>query len=350
SEGVGSGTGLGGSAIAPENILDAIGPLATGVTMQPGQQLTVTLDTFDMTGAPNAFNPASSYHITYAWTVLSGSGVTLLSPVNQRTVIVQANAAGTATIRAFVDQNQQSRNFEFSREMTITVVNPGTPPTASAPPTNPGAPPATIPNSQGVVSPEGTLLVSTTGVESGTNPESQALGNRPAIFISSGSVNNFFGANVRTVDLTTQRALPARFKLGSSAADISFVNAAGVTQNNFRLLRSARICLPTSASDRANGISNIRILRDNGVVGQWVELTSTYNTITRQVCANSSNFSVFAVGVLQLPPTPGPDGKLPATGGWSPGAGLLLFSGLVGFAMVGGGAVSLRRARKARSD
>ncbi|MDA0233091.1 MAG: hypothetical protein O3B04_09720 [Chloroflexi bacterium] len=234
--------------------------------------------------------------------------------------------------------------------MTITVLSPGAVATAPTPPTNPGSPPSSIPNSKGVVTPEGTLLVSSTGLESGGNPESQALGNRPVIFIQSGSVNGFFGVNVNSVDPATLPAMPARFIRGSSATDISFVDGLGTVQNNFRLLRSAEVCLPTASGDRANGISDIRVLRYNDSVGQWVELTSTYNTITRQVCANSSNFSNFAVGVLQVQATQGPSGNLPATGGWSPGSGLLLFAGLFGFVLVGGGVVSMRRARNARPE
>lgn len=345
------GTGPGGNSVVltPEEVLDQIDTLPTNLTLQAGQQLSVTLNTIDGNGNPNAFEPASTFNITYAWT-LSGSGVTFFGATNQRTVVVQANSPGVAVVRADVDQIRQTTDSFFVRELTITVVAPGIPPTTPPAPTNPGTPPSTIPNSKGVVTPEGSILVSTSGVETGNNPESQALGSRPVVFVQSGSVDNFFGVNISNVDPSGLREMPARFMPGSSATDITFVNAAGAAQSNFRLMRSARVCLPTSSSDRANGISNLRVLRDNAAIGQWVELTSTYNTITQQVCANSSNFSTFAVGVLQLAATPSPDGNLPATGGWSPSAGLLLFAGLFGFVMVGGGVVSMRRARSVRPD
>lgn len=346
------GTGPGGNSVVltPEEVLDQIDTLPTSLTLQSGQQLSVTLNTFDGNGNPNAFEPASTFNITYLWSIMSGSGVTLSGATNERTVVIQANSPGVTVVRADVDQIRQTTDSFFIREMTITVVAPGIPPTTPASPTNPGTPPASIPNSKGVVTPEGSILVSTTGVETGNSPESQALGSRPVVLVQNGSVNNFYGVNISDVDPSGLREMPARFLPGSSAADITFVNEAGVAQNNFRLMRSARVCLPTSSSDRANGITNIRVLRDNAAIGQWVELTSTYNTITRQVCANSSNFSTFAIGVLQLAATPGPEGNLPATGGWSPSSGLLLFAGLFGFVMVGGGVVSMRRARSVRPD
>jgi len=343
----GPGVGSGNSVVLqPDQILDQIDQLPSNLTMQTDQQLSVTLNTIDSTGAPNAKLPTT----TYAWSILSGSGVVFVGAVDQRTVVIQANSPGTITIQAFVDQNQETGNFVFFRDVTITVVGLIATAPAIAGPVNPGSPPVAIPNSQGVITPEGTLLVSSTGVESGGNPEVQALGSRPVVFVRSGSVTNFFGVSVSTVQPSSLPPLPSRFAPGSSAADITFRNAAGTAQSNFRLLRSAQICLPTTSDDRANGISNIRLLRNNEAIGQWVELTSTYNNITRQVCAHSSNFSTFAVAVLQLEATPASDVKLPATGGWSPDSGLLLLAGLLGFALVGGGAVSIRRARNARSD
>lgn len=349
SQGTGGGTGIGGAPLADGLTIDdnpASNTLPSGLSMQSGQQLLISIQLHDKTGAPNNALP----NLTFNWT--SSGSVSIIGSTTGSSVTVQANSSGTGTVQATVTQDQSTSNFVVVRDMTITVLSPGAAATASAPPTNPGSPPLSIPNSTGVVTPEGTLLVSSTGLESGGNPENQALGNRPVIFIQSGSVNGFFGVNVNSVDPATLPAMPARFIRGSSATDISFVDELGTVQNNFRLLRSAKVCLPTASGDLANGFSNIRVLRFNSSVGQWVELTSTYNTITRQVCANSSNFSNFAVGVLQVQvqATQGPIGNLPATGGWSPGSGLLLFAGLFGFVLVGGGVVSMRRARNARPE
>lgn len=344
----GPGTGTGNSVpLDPSGAqtLDSADPLPTGLTMAPGQQLQISLNLIDLTGAENDSLP----NVTFNWSVVSGP-VTLLGPTNTATVVVQANGTGSATIRGVATQIQETQDYLVIREMTFNIASPSATTTPVTPPTNPGTPPSSIPNAQGVVTPEGRLLVSSTGVESGNSAESAGLQNRPVLFIQQGSVNNFFGVNVASVDPATLPAMPSRYIRGSSAANIKFYDASGVEQTNFRLLRSARICLPTASSDRANGITNLRVLRYNSAVNQWVELTTTYNTITRQACANSSNFSNFAVGVLQIQPTPGPGGGLPATGGWSPSAGLLVFTGILGVALVGGGVVSLRRARGGRPE
>jgi hypothetical protein len=341
----GPGTGGGNSvALDDDQILVSADPLPTNLTLTVGQKTTISLRLLDGDGNESFTFPA----LTINW---SASGnVSIVGPTNLRTVEIQANSSGSGTVSVSVQQIQESQDYFVLRDMTVTVVNPGPTPTPSTPLTNPGTPPATIPNSQGVVTPEGTLLVTPSGVVSGNNPQSSALKSAPAIYINRNSVSNFYGASISVVSPTTLPAMPSRFVRGSSAASITFVNQSGVVQENFRLLRSAQICLPTVSSDRANGFSNVRLLRYSEEVGQWVELTSTYNALTQQVCAYSSNFSNFAVGVLQVQATQTPDGNLPATGGWSPSVGLLMLAGVLGFGLVGGGAVSMRRARNARPE
>lgn len=342
-----TGTGAGnGDPLTPAESLADADKLPTNLVLQVGQQITVPLNLLDMNGAPQDSFPTT----TIDWTIVSGSGITLQSPTDQRSIVLNANSVGTTTIRGEALQIQELQEFVVGREMTITVTSAVATSTPVPAPTNPGPVPSSIPNATGVVAPEGSILISTTGVESGNVVESQALRDRPAVFVRVGSVNNFFGINVNSVDPSTLPAMPENFDPGSSAADISFVDAAGSAQTNFRLLKSARICLPTNSSDRANGTQNIHVFRYNSSVSQWVQLNTTYNFITQQACANSSNFSNFATGIQKLAATPLPDGNLPATGGWSPGAGLLVFAGILGFVLLGGGAVTMRRARGVRPE
>jgi hypothetical protein len=316
--------------------------------MQVGQKLSFSVDLFDKSGAVNPNIPG----VGKTWSVYSGSGVNLMAPTSGvQTVVVEATAPGTAVILFSAVQTQETEVVTIERMMTITVVSPGATATPVPPISNPGTPPASIPGAQGVLAPASPLLITSTGVESGGSAENRAFGDRPALFIRSGSVNNFYGVNVASVDPTTLPELPARFRRGSSAARITFTDVGGTPMENTRLLRSARVCLNASSSDISDGFSNARLLRYNSAVSQWVELSSTYNTITRQVCGSSSNFSDFAIGVLQVQATTDPNtGGLPATGGWSPNAGMLIFVGLLGFVLLGGGAVSMRRARGVRSE
>ena len=342
SEGTGTGTGN-GTPLAANETLNSAQTLATGLTMYPGQQVAVSVELLDLDGAVNNDLPG----VLFQWTVTAGNGSVILGASNQRTVTIQANAAGSTTFQVVASQTQTNQVWDVLRQMVVSVSNPAPTATPAPLPTNPGTPPSSIPNADGVVTPEGSLLLSPDGVESGSSPESSALKSKPVVHIPVGSVSNFFGASVASVDASSLPAMPSQYLMGSSAASITFYDANGVAQDPFTLLRAARVCLPTASSDRVNGISNVKILRYNSAVNQWVALTSSYNAITNQVCGNTSHFSNFAVGVQQLPATPVSGGNLPATGGWSPTNGLLSLIGVLGFLLVGGGFVTMRRAKQA---
>lgn len=347
SQGPGGGTGN-SVFLEDSQILESAETLPQGLVLQPNQQVQLTLEPINLEGDVDNTMPG----LNYQWSIIGGSGISIVAGSNAQTAIIQASSAGSGTVEGRITQVQESQDWIVIREATISVSNPGPTPTPSAPPTDPGTPPSSINNAQGVVRPSASILVSSNGVESGSSAEGQALRTVPAVLVRPGSVNNFFGISVESIDPSTLPAMPSNFERGSSAASITFYDVSGNPQTNFRLLRSAQICLPTNSSDRANGASNVRVMRYNSSVGQWVPLTTTLNIITGQACANSSNFSDFAIGVQQLPPTPGDpsDGGLPATGGWSPSSGMLLFAGLLGLALVGGGAVSMRRARSTRPE
>ncbi len=337
--------GTGNTTLSPfsdSEQLDDVGTLPTGLNLSAGTQINVSAELFDATGAMNN-NLDSS--VTYHWTNVSG-GVAVVAGSTARTAVLQANSSGTAKVR--VEQVRNNKTVFFEREITITVVAPAPTSTPAPAPTNPGTPPSSIPNSQAVVAPESSSLVSSSGSETGSGAENTAFRDRAVIYIRSGSVSGFFGVQVNEVNPSSLPPLPSNFNLGSSAVDIVFVDDNGNAQQSFRLLRSAQVCLPTNSSDLANGFANVVVLRLDSNTNQWVPLTTTYNHITGQACASSSVYSNFAVGVQQIPATPGPgDSGLPATGGWSPTNGMLALIGLLGVAFAGAGFVTLRRAKVA---
>ncbi len=346
SAGAGDSQGAGGtgnSALAVKSEKDSLlsaNPFPFSLKLQPGQKLNQTIVLIDETNTVNPGIPG----VTFQWS--HTGGVTVLAGSTSPTAIIQANGSGT--VQVIATQIRKNETWVVIRDIAITVTTPSATSTPAAPPSNPGTPPASIPNAQGVVQPVSSILVSSTGVESGSNPENSSLKDRPVVFVRPGSVSGFFGVQVNTVAPSSLPPMPTGFTRGSSATDISFFNASGVKQQNFKLLRSAQVCLPTSSSDRVNGFSNVRVLRLSSTSNQWIPLTSTYNNFTRQVCANSSNFSNFSVGVQQIPATAAPPGtNLPATGGWSPTASLLVLVGLLGAALAGGGTITMLRARNA---
>lgn len=347
SEGTGPGTGSGTSLPVEDTLNDAQVP--QGIVMLPGDQRVVSVNLIGDGGGVNNNLP----DITYSWGIASGSGVSIVGSNNGRSVIVRGDSTGTAVLEVEVRQGESTLTvYDFKIRQTSITVAP-VPPTAvpTVAPTNPGPVPASIPNSQGVVAPEGTLLLNPSGVQTGTSPEKGNLNQSPVIFVEKGSVRDFFGLNVSEVDPSTLPALPPGVRFGDSAADITFVNESGVAQTSFRLVRSAQVCMPVSTDDLSAGFQSVSIYRWNSVAEQWVRLNTTYNALTNQVCARSSNFSIFAVGVSQVLPTPTPgNGELPVTGGWSPTAGLLIFAALVGFVLLGGGAMTMRRARRFDTD
>jgi len=73
---------------------------------------------------------------------------------------------------------------------------------------------------------------------------------------------------------------------------------------------------------------------------------------TWKVCAYTSQFSPFALGLEVEPPSEeGADAGagLPATGDYSPNGLILLIAAFAGVAMVGAGAVAARRVRRSES-
>ncbi len=142
------------------------------------------------------------------------------------------------------------------------------------------------------------------------------------------------------------------FKFGSSAITISFwdnVSAEGVS-GKVRLNKPAQVCMPYTQADSDGaygGTEGLKIWHYDGT--QWVALNTTRFTNPNRVCAWTSSFSPFALGLDVAPPVVS-DGAtgLPVTGGYTPGVSTLILALMAGFALVVGGLFTARRARRVR--
>lgn len=350
TDGTAPGTGTGTDGFTGSEKLGDVLTLPQGIVVNPGDSRFISATLKDENGVTRTSFPDT----TFKWEVVSGSGISIVGADNTRSVTFQANSTGSPYLQLTVTQGAttQTQAYKFVRLTNIQVAAPDATPTPITPPTNPGPVPTSIPNSGGVVAPESPILISPDGVQSGTNPENSSLSSSPVVYVQTGSVSNFFGISIDELDPETLPNLPDGYIFGSSATEIKFMDTSGAVQSNFRLLRSARVCLPTSSDDLTNakgGFTGVHILRYNDVVLQWVPLNTSYNTITGQACAQSSNFSIFALGLSQLEATPG-TGETPATGDWTPTAGMIAFASLLGVVLVGGGVFTMSRARRAGQE
>ena len=187
--------------------------------------------------------------------------------------------------------------------------------------------------------------------------------------VPGGSVDSGEGAQVSitTVDPNKLAPPPAAaaegsssgtFKFGHSVVQITWYNERGApsASGSKVLNRSAQVCMTATAaeaSDAHGGPDGLGIWRHNGT--DWVKLNSTVSfdaaAQTYKVCANSSRFSPFALGLDVAPPEAGEVATgLPATGDYSPNALTIVMAMLAGFALVGTGVVTARRSRRVRED
>jgi hypothetical protein len=139
--------------------------------------------------------------------------------------------------------------------------------------------------------------------------------------------------------------------LGSSAIDISIYGEDGNPLNNFRLDKPAEVCLPYTDEDLATaygGIDGMAVYHYNGA--DWVKTNSSVDLNAKLVCGYSSTFSPFVLGLDDAPPAPPGEAGLPVTGDYSPSFASLMMALMAGVALVGGGVLTLRRARRVREN
>ncbi|MGY8734373.1 MAG: hypothetical protein ACKVK0_19740, partial [Pirellulales bacterium] len=196
-----------------------------------------------------------------------------------------------------------------------------------------------VPQESGVTTEPITLVVPSGALDSGT--------------VASVTVTVVESENLQAPPpAATEGAGSGTFTFGSTAIDVQWYDETGTAFETYRIDKPAEICLPYTASDlngAALGPDGLNLWRFNGT--EWVKLNSSVNTSNGTVCANTSNFSVFAIGLDVAAPVVGDASAvgLPATGGYSPNQLTMMLTMLAGLGLAVIGVGTIRRTRKASS-
>jgi len=151
----------------------------------------------------------------------------------------------------------------------------------------------------------------------------------------------------------TEGSSSGTFKFGSSIVEITWYDKDGNAETSKKISKPAQVCMTYTQEDIDNadgGIDGLGIWRHNGT--EWIKLNSTAYTNPNRICANTASFSPFALGLDVAAPEAADSGAtgLPATGDYSPNALTLVMAMLAGFALVGTGVFTARRARRVREE
>jgi len=295
--------------------------------------------------------------IVYTWT--PGSCGTLDSTTSRTPVFTAASTACTGTISVSAQQGNGSQVPASARTITVNVAGPPATPEPTAIPTDPVVIPVIVP--AGLSADDVTVILPSSG---GTfSVPSSDSGPAIAIEVPGGALDSGTAAAVNIVVISavdvppppaaaTEGASSGTFKFGSTIIDIQWYDDGGTALDSYSLNRPAKICVPFSQADiagSAGGPDGMALWRYNG--SDWVQLNSTVNISAGTVCANTANFSSFALGLaVAVSDEPAADVTtgLPVTGDYSPGIGGLILAMLAGIALVAVGAFTARRARRAR--
>mgnify|MGYP000125809697 CR=1 FL=1 len=112
------------------------------------------------------------------------------------------------------------------------------------------------------------------------------------------------------------------FKFGSSIVQITWYDKDGGALDTKKLNKPAEVCMTYTQADvdgSHGGRDGLGIWRHNGT--DWVKLNSTVYTNPNKVCAFTTSFSPFALGLEVAPPDAPAAGAtgLPATGDYTLG-------------------------------
>jgi hypothetical protein len=334
--------------------------MPTSLVLQTGQVVQVPVDLINQNGQVNNSMPG----ITYSWFASGGSISPPTGTGRPVATYTAPSSSGSFTIDLEVkqdgvtickwDMTAPSRKTQAN----VAVQAPAPTPTPTPPVVNPPGPVPTI-----VPQTPGATLSVVTPAQGGTLAPPSIPGLE--ITVPAGAVNNYAGVQVVPVDLSKVPAPPAgAFKVGSTVVDIKFTDVNGVAQSATTLGKPAQICIPYTDADlngAFGGPGGLTIWRYDAVAGVWVPLLTTVDPVKKVLCTNSSNFSLFAVGLAPAPagtatptatptpppaPTATPTPKPPVTGDFSAGSGTLVFVALFGAALVVTGLFAMRRARK----
>lgn len=310
-------------------------------------------------------------NVTYSWNTSSGCG-SMTSGSTSRTPTFTADS-GSCSGEIIVHANQgDGANVPASgRTISVSISAPPAAPAPTAVPVDPVVIPVIIPSGLNA-SDVDVILPVTGGMASSVT---QTIGgvifrpttlNVPSGALDSGTVNAVDIVPLDVGDVpappppaATEGSSSDTFMFGSSIIEVQWYDGDGAALDTFRLNRPAQICVPFTAADLAaasGGPDGLAIWRYNGT--EWVPLASSVDTFSNTVCANTSNFSVFALGLaVAAPETEGPapeptavpETGLPVTGDYTPGMGALVLAMLAGIALIATGAFTARRVRRVRT-
>jgi sugar lactone lactonase YvrE len=294
--------------------------------------------------------------VVYSWSA-SGCG-TLTNETTRTPTFTTSGNACSATISVHASQGGGSQVPATDRSYTVNVAAPPVP-IVIVPPVDPVVIPSIIPD--GLNSEDVALILPTSG---GRFTVPQAAGvTSPAISLDvpAGALDNGTAAAVTIKVVSTgnlaapppaatEGATSGTFSFGSTVIEVQWYDDDGNPLDTKTLNKPAKICVPFVKADvdaAAGGPDGLAVWRYNGTV--WVKLNSSVNVSDGTVCAYTSRFSVFALGLDVAPPEASeePSG-LPATGGYTPNALTLLMTMLAGAGLIVTGVVVMRRTRAAR--
>jgi len=329
----------------------------SSLSLQAGQIVALTVSPIDDNGNVDQNMP----NITYTWH--AGSCGSLSSTSIQSPVFTANGSSCTGQIGVRAVQGNSSQVPASGHVISVSVAPPPAPAVPTVVPVDPAVIPVIVP--AGLTAEDVSVILPSTGgafsipqVEGGTGaPIAISI---PGGAIDSGTASAVNIVVVSTADVpgppesATEGMSSNTFKFGSTIIDIQWYDDTGSALSTISLNRPAQICVPFVQSDvdGANGgPDGLSIWRYNGT--EWVELNSTVNVSNGTVCANTSNFSSFALGLAVAAPTDEVavvEVGLPVTGDYTLGVSSLILAMLAGFALIGTGVFTARRARRARQN
>ena len=338
---------------------DALTDLSTlsSLTVQAGQVVALSVSPINELDVENLDMPS----VVYTW---NAGGCGTLSSTTSRTPIFTASSSGcSGSITVHASQGGGSQVPSSDLSISITVKSPPAPAAPTAVPVDPTVVPVIVP--AGLTADDVSVILPSTGGAFSIPQAAGDTGAPIAISIPGGAIDSgtAFAVNIVVVssddvppppEAATEGFSSNTFKFGSTIIDIRWFDESGTELSPFKLNKPAQICVPFVQSDidgAEGGPDGLSIWRYNGT--EWVELNSTVNISNGTVCASSSNFSFFALGLAVAPPSeevvvPVDPAILPVTGDYAPSTLTLLFAMFSGVGLIATGVVALRRVRNPR--
>ena len=338
------------TAIPTDTTLASITPFDSGITLAPASNFGGNVRAFNASSV-DITNTAPG--LTYAWSVTNGCA-TFSTPTSSVLTLTSVNTGCSGVVTITVKQfggNTQVGTFNL-------IVNSPVVPVVIVPVTNASSP-ATLPT--GVDSSKVTEIKAGDGGALAIDTEN---GQSISLNVAGGSLDSGEAASVSIETISTGSVLSAppaasegassgTFKFGSSIVQITWYDKDGGALDTKKLNKPAEVCMTYTQADvdgSHGGRDGLGIWRHNGT--DWVTLNSTAYTNPNRVCAFTTSFSPFALGLEVAPPDAPAAGAtgLPATGDYTLGVNGLLLALFAGFALVGTGVFTARRARRVREN